>query len=399
MIALYFTNGRAATLALAFALAFLSFPLRQVHASEETEPPRVRLGPWVGDLKVGPKMNAVGRHLKGSEFIGQDLRGAVFDGCDLEGAVFYQCDLSNASFRDAWLTGMNITDCRVGRASFAGAIINGVVGMSGGLTDPRHNGWPHDMNLSPEQFMSTRSYKTKDLRKCVISFETGQEAGPPKYDFRGAHLEGAYLRQGDCSQCDFTDARIDGIDVVRCRIDFKQLASTHNFRNRRSLKGARFSTVPFTGKWDLSGMDLSGTREFPAFSFNNDHINFADAVITQCMFGGTITKTQLRSTRSFKEGDLRQITFYHIDFSEFDFSGVNLSGCKFLGCNFTGARFEDAVINDAQFTEHQPYPEKRIVPDFSGLTAPQIQSTWNYKHRRMAGIVLPKDIAAALLRE
>jgi uncharacterized protein YjbI with pentapeptide repeats len=362
---------------------------RILEATEDTEPPRVTLGPRARDLKVGPGMNAAGRCLTGCEFVGQNLSGAVFDGGHLPGAVFYQCDLTRASFKETDLRGMNITDCCIEGADFTDAMINGIAGMSGGLTRPSHAGWPHDMHLSEQQLMSTRSYKTKDLSRCVISLSERREPTAPRFDFRGANLEGACLHRGDFSKCDFTDARIDGIDVLVSTITFDQLASTDNLKNKRSLRGARFSTIPFTGKWDLSGMDLTGTREFPSFSFKNDDIDFSDAVITQCMFGGTITKAQLRCTRSFKEGDLRCIKFYQIDFSRFDFSGVNLTGSEFYGCGFSDARFDDAVINNVHFAEDQPSGS-------AGITVPQIKSTWNYRHGHMQGIRLPDNVAKAL---
>ena len=58
----------------------------------DTEQARVKLGPWVEQLEVGPKMNAAGKRLRDSEFVGQDLNRAVFDGCDLDGVRFCQCD-------------------------------------------------------------------------------------------------------------------------------------------------------------------------------------------------------------------------------------------------------------------------------------------------------------------
>ena len=70
----------------------------------DTEQARVKLGPWVDQLEVGPKMNAAGKRLRDSEFVGQDLNRAVFDGCDLDGVRIHDCNLSNASFKGARLT-------------------------------------------------------------------------------------------------------------------------------------------------------------------------------------------------------------------------------------------------------------------------------------------------------
>ena len=78
-----------------------------------------------------------------------------------------------------------------------------------------------------------------------------------------------------------------------------------------------------------------------------------------------------------------------IDLSGCDLSRQNLTGSKFAQCDFTGANLEDAVITDTHFAR---------VPfgDSTGLRADQIKGTWNYKNRRIEGVVLPKDIADVL---
>jgi len=78
------------------------------------------------------------------------------------------------------------------------------------------------------------------------------------------------------------------------------------------------------------------------------------------------------------------------DLSACDLSGQNLTDCTFRGCDLTNALFNDAVVTNAKFSPHAPN---------KGLTADQIKSTWNYKHGCMEGIVLPKDLANALVRQ
>lgn len=369
-------------------LAILSILPLQARADEDTEPRRVTLEAWADGLKVGPKMNVAGKCLKGCVFIGQDLREAVFDGCDLYGAVFYQCNLANTSFKDVSLTGMNITDCQIGGANFTDATINGMLGMSGGLTDPPCDVWPHNLILSDEQLKSTRSYKNKDLRKCVISSQNNSLSAPLIYDFRDAHLEDAYLSHGDFRGCDFAGAHIDRIEMVHCAIDFKQLASTDNFKTRRSLRGTSFSMMRSTGVWDFSGMDLTGTKIFPfATEFT---INVSDATISDSVVHPrSLSQRQLTSTRNFKEGNFCNITFCRVDFSGFDFSKTNLTGSTFLGCDFAGANFADAVITNTRFVASTSISD---VKECTGLVMRQIKSTWNYKHGRMDGVILPESI-------
>ena len=80
-----------------------------------------------------------------------------------------------------------------------------------------------------------------------------------------------------------------------------------------------------------------------------------------------------------------------MDFTGVDLSAQDLSGCYFRDCTFTNTIFDDAVISNAFFSSFR----KQNL----GLTLAQIKSTWNYKHNRMEGITLPKDIADALEKE
>jgi len=359
-------------------------------SQEDTESPSVTLGPLVRDLHVGPGMRAVGQSLKGSLFIGQKLRNADFEGCDLDGVVFYQSDLSGASFKNARLRGMNTTECQYDQADFTDAIINDIVCERGGLSDPPMAFWPHHMRLSEEQVKSTRSYKTKDLHRCVIlgcktapcNYTTKADA--PAYDFRGANLVGAILFHGDFTKCDFTDARISGIGLYYCQVTVDQLASTQSFKSR-VLRHAELHTRLF-GEVDFSGFDLTGT----CFSLGHLAVaTYEKATISECWFVGGLTKEGLYSTTNYQQGRLQKITFQYINMSGWDLARKDLTGCRFFNCNFAGTLFDNAVITDVEFA--------RIgLGGCTGLTAEQIKSTWNYRHGRMAGIKLPPAVAEAL---
>src|SRR5690242_4821712 len=124
----FFAKQYSMALAVAWALAILfHLPCSQVVAQEESEPPRVKLGSKVGTLIIVPSMNAVGKHLQGTEFVGQNLEGAVFEGCNLKDVLFYQCNLKNASFKGANLTGMTFHECDIEGADFTDATINGIL--------------------------------------------------------------------------------------------------------------------------------------------------------------------------------------------------------------------------------------------------------------------------------
>lgn len=142
------------------------------------------------------------------------------------------------------------------------------------------------------------------------------------------------------------------------------------------------------GKIDFSGIDLTGT----SFRGRPLDADFSDAMISKCSFDFAITKEQLCSTRNYREGNLSGIELRHIDLSGCDLSYQNLTGCDFVLCDFGGANFRDTVITDADFG-------KKADWQCTGLTLDQMKSTWNYKHNRMEGITLPKEIAKALETE
>lgn len=340
-------------------------------ANADTPEPRLKLGPWAGVLKVGPRMMAAGKNLRGSEFVTQDLSCASFDGSDLHGVLFWSCLLYGTSFKGAHLSDAVIDESGIQGADFTDAVITGLHG---------------DVRLSPRQLQSTHSYRMKDLHGClaISAFDEKAQDVKPAYDFRGAHLEGARLSYGDFSACDFTDARIERIELYSCKLTVKQLASTKDFKDRKLRHMVLRGT--FDGEPDFSGFDLTGTR----FAMGRDqHARLRDAVIRDCAFTPMLRKEGLYSTKSYQQGDLCGIAFEHIDMSGWDFSHQNLTGCRFWGCNLAGARFDDALITGVYIAT----PGSR---DASGLKPEQVKSTWNYKHGHMAGTFLSKEVMDAL---
>jgi uncharacterized protein YjbI with pentapeptide repeats len=353
------------------------FQVSQRHASADTETPRVKLGQSAAGLVVGPGMNASGTDLRGSVFIGQNLTGAVFDRCDLQAVRIFDCNLSRASFVGTKLTGADIGECPIDGADFTDAIINAIARTAGDR-----------LRLSEAQIKSTRSYKTRQLSNCEIS--AGDRA--PRFDFRAADLTSAALGGGDFTRCDFTDARIHQISIGGL-VTFWQLASTHDFKQRRSLRvsiSGRWPGFGADGKWDFSGIDLRGST----FDFGNGiDLDFTDADIARCTFIGGITSADLCSTKNYKAGNLVGINLRMIDLTKCDLSAVNLTEARFGQCKFNNANFKEAVITGADFG---PQSGPFAFRESTGLSANQIRTTWNYKHKRMHGIVLPKDVVTDL---
>ncbi len=365
--------------------ALVACPMSQCsveyYAYADTESPTVVLGPAAKKLVVGPGMNATGVDLRGCEFITQDLTRAVFDGCNLYGARIVGCTLSGASFRNAVFTGANVEVFPHEKANFTDATINGA-------ESSRSEGFSsYNVVLSPTQLMSTWSYKNKDLHQCIIC-GSNDSGDPVRLDFRQADLRQANLR-GNCSKCDFTDARVFRAFFGNGSITFEQLASTRDFKQRGLCIRLNLSgpiDLPLSDKWDFSRINLKGSD----LSWPPRNAEFTDAKIEGCTIRRGLTRTQLYSTASYKHGTLAGLRLVWSSLSGCDLSGVNLTDCMFSHCKFADTIFEDAVITGVRFVSDQR------INKADQLTGEQIKSTWNYKHGRMAGITLPDEVARAL---
>lgn len=341
-----------------------------------------KLGPWAQGLKIEPGMDASGRILRGSEFVGLDLRNANFDSADLGDCEFYQCDLRNACFKNAIFTGVLWGDCDIENADFTDSVINGI--------KPIHGVSGYGVWFTEDQIISTRSYKKKDLSNCLIQLapKSRSELATPKFNFREADLRNLTFAHVNLMHCDFTDATITGMGVNGGKLSFAQIASTKNYKEG-NLYGVGFGGITYTGQMDLSGIDLTGAKFIGSKLLAN--ANLTDATIIRCTLGGALSFAQLSSTKSYKEGRLVGIKFYNQDFINADFSAQDLSGCYFRDCLLSNANLDNAVISNTHFSQ---FRKKNI-----GLTVDQIKSTWNYKHGRMEGVVLPREITEALKKE
>lgn len=148
-----------------------------------------------------------------------------------------------------------------------------------------------------------------------------------------------------------------------------QFASTASYRSG-SLCNVSFPND--VSGWDFSDGLLIGAR-FESLSFAD--ADFTDADVRGAVFWQNpkgpdarfLTAQQFYSTRSYKTGDLRGITFGSAcKIAGWDFSKKNLSGCRFY-CPLDGVDFTDAIITDVKFG----YGVE--------LTRAQLKSTWDFK--------------------
>ena len=276
----------------------------------------------------------------------------------------------------------------------------------------------------------------KDLRHAVLTYgDTGSPLVWRDIDFSGCNLLQADMREAEFVNCSFNNAKLYGVQASASKFidcDFtnafigagnghinggeiflskEELLSTASYKDKEIT---RF----FFRKMNLSGVDFSGFNlEGCTFMTNNDGCDFSDAVIINTSWCGistehptrpdtrwgvnNLSREQLASTASFKNGDLRGVAFAAFDFSGMDLSNMDMSGSSFWQttggwpypyidpdltqyCNFQNVNFTDSIISRCQFVGTE------------SLTLEQIQSTWNYKAGRMAGITLPEEIQQAL---
>ena len=302
----------------------------------------------------------------------QRLTDVVFDGVDLTGVSFRDWRLERVRFNES-VVGLETCD-------FSGATLNDVVFCA---------------PITFEQFASTRSFQNNALHDVALRFgDPISGALPPEkpfalsgWDFSGKDLSrvsfGWFVSGADA---DFTGAQLGApFDKISSLLSNPAPASrpaalpldmtAAQFASTASYRSGLLCGVSFPNDvsgWDFSDCLLVGSRF--------DSVSFAGADFTDADVRGTtfwqnpkgpnarfLTAKQFYSTRSYKTGDLRGITFgVHCSLAGWDFSKKNLSGCRFY-CPLDGVDFTDAIITDAQFEGD------------AELTRKQLESTWDFK--------------------
>ena len=173
------------------------------------------------------------------------------------------------------------------------------------------------------------------------------------------------------------------------------------------------STLAFADDEDFSGQILWGkdfsNNSYINANFSNSELNyskfsnstltganFTDSTTTNVNFSGVIgfTEEQLKSTKSYKDKNLRSITFSDNGFSGWDFSGQNLEysfmhdmtlvGTNFANADLTDAQFVDSVFTNADFTN--AIVKNTSFYNATGLTYEQLKSTKSYQDKDLGSI-------------
>ncbi|MDR3109381.1 MAG: pentapeptide repeat-containing protein [Planctomycetaceae bacterium] len=232
--------------------------------------------------------------------------------------------------------------------------------------------------------------------------------------FRGAVFEEGFSASEAMfyDDCDFTDT------VIHCRpkFDFGRggtlcadgvlnigendfgLISQKNIEQTASFKQKDLSGTVLNvynkknGELDYENIkiDFSDCKLWNVnFKFPLKYCNFENADLRMTKLFKATAK-QVCSTKNYKEGAVVNIAFCGCDLSNADFSNINLTGCFFAHLD----GLEKTLLKDANFTN--AVISQCYFRGSEGLTLSQIKSTWNYKSKRMSGVVLPDKLQKEL---
>ena len=290
----------------------------------------------------------------------KNLTGCGFANIDLTKCNFTGINLTNVVFTATRLAGCDFTDAIIEGASFRNTVSNG---------------------FNQEQLYSTASYKNKNLRG--VSFARNDllrlNGNPSAWDFTGQDLTNADFSYSLITGANYsnvfrpvilTDAIIEGADFsnlqtyeayagLKYGITSSQLYSTASYKNK-NLTGIKFGDNYMVG-FDFTGQNMTNVSflgaELNNADFTNANLtnvdfrfsdisnaNFDNAII-EGAYLSDIRTNQLYSTASYKEKNLKGVTF-----SAYSYGGW-LAGADFAGQNLMNADFTGQSLNNTDFTK------------------------------------------------
>lgn len=213
---------------------------------------------------------------------------------------------------------------------------------------------------------------------------------------------GLDLTKMDLSGADLTRARFN-----RCTLRQEQVIKSAGFDRRVERRAERREDTFWDYAWHpprnglsfyaqyggmkFGGMDLSGwsfananLRRTGFYKCNLADANFSGAEVGCAHLQG-VTWDQIVTTANFRRHELLGVTLDCVDLSGRDFSRMNLTGVRFTGCNVQGLDLTDAIVTGAYLYQGDE-PERLFTLD-------QVRSTWNARHGRLDGVVLPPSAA------
>ena len=229
--------------------------------------------------------NYDGQDVSGKDFSGKSHKNSSWVSSTASGTIFSTSEnatsYSNSDFTSAYLKNANFTDAILSNTDFTDAIVEGA---NFNYSSPITS----DSKLNTEQLYSTASYKNKNL--TGIKFGDNYMVG---FDFTGQNMTNVSFWGAELNNADFTNANLTNVDF-------------------------RFSDI--------------------------SNANFDNAII-EGAYLSDIRTNQLYSTASYKEKNLKGVTF-----SAYSYGGW-LAGADFAGQNLMNADFTDQNLNNTDFTK------------------------------------------------
>jgi uncharacterized protein YjbI with pentapeptide repeats len=344
---------------------------------------------WRGDFPGGGSGITLTQLYSTASYQQENLRSIGLRGHDLTGGNFSALDLAGAVFTSSKLTGANLSGTNLIDADLHGATLTNA-NLAGAVVTGAQFGRTTWASFTKEQLYSTASYQQRNLRDIGLGVNdlTG-------WDFSALDLAGADFTSSTLTSADFAGAVVAGANFARFSlggqgsgITLPQLYSTASYQ-QWNLRGIGLRDHDLTGA-DFSGQDLTGA-DLGGSSLTS--ANVAGAVVAGANFarisyslefpGSGITRTQLYSTASYQQRNLRGIGLGGHDLTGVDFSDHDLTGAHLGGSTLTGANFAGAVVARANFARNAPgeFPG-------SGITLLQLYSTASYQKKDLRGIGL-----------
>jgi uncharacterized protein YjbI with pentapeptide repeats len=335
-------------LAVSLLLVFANVTAAEIFEWEYVDPANPAAGKKRGSMIAGSHDIDAGPGF----FTSGNLRKAYLIGADLRGGDFEYTFFKDAAFDDADIRNTRMT----------------------GVTESYA-----DYGFTAAQLYSTKSYKQKDL--SGIWFDYNRLDG---WDFSGQNLRNAWFYASSVSNANFTGADIRGAEVSS--LSMAQLISTASYQTG-DLSDVNFGTFANKPGLSLAGKNLTGAKIGGGAVGTAD---FTGATILRASLSH-ITPTQLYSTKSYQDKDLRE-TNWGGQQTGWNFASQDLSGARFYGADLTGTNFRDARLKDGYFRSARFASADLTDADIRGadfvdadLSLSQIYATASYQSGDLSG--------------